>query len=212
MGCCEGSCSCGKGNQSPEQKNIHLVQMSASQEMRATHDWIKGLGCLWVDEEVVEIRFKNSRKAFYRNRTGFSLKKDERIVVEVEAGHDLGTVSLAGSLAEKQFEQKSTRGTEATAEEKKRNKTGLKKVYRKATQVDLEKWLDAKKRERAVLLHSRRLAGDLGLEVSISDVEFQGDGGKVTVYYTADGKVDFRQLIGKYTLAFQVKIEMKQVT
>ncbi len=201
MGCCEGSCSCGKGNQSPEQKNIHLVQMSASQEMRATHDWIKGLGSLWVDEEVVEIRFKNSRKAFYRNRTGFSLKKDERIVVEVEAGYDLGTVSLAGSLAEKQFEQKSTR-----------NKAGLKKVYRKATQVDLEKWLGAKKRERAVLLHSRRLAGDLGLEVSISDVEFQGDGGKVTVYYTADGKVDFRQLIGKYTLAFQVKIEMKQVT
>lgn len=222
MGCCEGSCSCGKGNQSPEQENIHLVQMSAKQGMLVMHDWMKGLGSLTLDEEVVEIRFKNNRKDFFRNRNGISLKKDDRVVVEVETGHDLGTVSLTGILADKQFKQKSTRGTEASIEinkgsealdgERKTDKSGLKKVNRKATQGDLDKWLGAKKRERNILLQSRGLAENLGLKMNISDVEFQGDGGKVTIYYEADGRVDMRELVRKYSNAFQVKIEMRNIS
>ncbi len=201
MGCCEGSCSCGKGSQSPVQENLALVQMSASQGMLSTHDWMKDLGSLSVKEEVVEVRFKNSRKAFFRNPQGIRLNKDDRVVLETERGHDLGTLSLSGELAEKRFEQKHTSSHKST----------LKQIYRKATEVDLDKWLDAKRRERKVLLESRSIARELGLEMSIGDVEFQGDGKKVTISYTADGRVDFRELIRKYAIAFGVRIEMKQI-
>ena len=201
MGCCEGSCSCGKGSQSSVQENLALVQMSSSQGILSTHDWMKDLGSLSVKEEVVEVRFKNSRKAFFRNPQGIRLNKDDRVVLETEGGHDLGTISLSGDLAEKQFEQKQTSSHKST----------LKQIYRKATEVDLDKWLDAKRRERKVLLESRSIARELGLEMSIGDVEFQGDGKKVTISYTADGRVDFRELIRKYALAFGVRIEMKQI-
>ena len=200
MSCCGGVCSCGKGNQSPAQKNLHLVQVSTSQGMLFTHDWMKEPGTLSVDEEVAEIRFKNNRKTFFRNRHGLILAKDDRVVVEVEGGHDVGTVSLTGLLADKQFEQKETQ----------KDKSTLKKIFRKTTQVDLDKWLDAKKRERDVLIQSRRIAFDQGLDMRISDVEFQGDGRKATVYYRAEGQVDFQELIHKYVSAFQVKIEMRQ--
>ena len=201
MGCCEGSCSCGKGEQSPLEENAHLVQLSTNQGKLSTFEWMKGLKDLSVDEEVVEIRFKNNRTAFYRNRFGFTLSKDDRIVVEVEGGHDLGTVSLTGGLADKRFQQKNGYN----------NKSGLSKVYRKATQVDLDNWLRAKKRERDVLLEARKISNEMGLEMSISDVEFQGDGRKMTVYYTADSRVDFRELIRKYASAFKAKVEIRQV-
>ena len=86
MSCCGGSCSCGKGNQSPVQENLTLVQMSTSQGMLSTHDLFKGLESFTVNEEVVEIRFKNSRKAFFRNLRGDILQKDDRVVVEVDGG------------------------------------------------------------------------------------------------------------------------------
>ena len=212
MSCHGGSCSCGKGSQSSVQENPTLVQMSTSRGVLSTHDFMKGLGSLTVDEEVVEIRFKNNRKAFYRNRNGLSLNKDERVVVEVDGGDDLGTVSLTGGIADKQFEQKTTNGIKVTAEEKKRYKSGLKRVNRIATQADIGRWLGAKKRERSVLVQSRQLAADLGLEMSITDVEFQGDGRKVTVYYTAETSVDFRELIRIYGYTFLVNIQMRQIS
>jgi len=201
MSCCGGNCSCGKGNQSPAQENIHLVQMSTTQGMLSTQDWMKGLGNLTLKEEVVEVRFKNNRKVFYRNPHGLNLSKDDRVVVEVEGGHDVGTVSLTGSLAEKQFEQK----------ESNKEKSSLKKIYRKSTQVDIDKWLESKKREREVMIEARRMASSLDLGMSINDIEFQGDGRKLTVYYTAESRVDFRELIRKYASAFRAKIEMKQI-
>ncbi len=201
MACCEGSCSCGKGSLSPVQENLTLVQMTASQEMLSTHEWMTDLGSFTVKEEVVEVRFKNSRKVFYRNPQGIRLNKDDRVVLETEGGHDLGTISLSGDLAEKQFEQKHSSS----------HKSNLKQIYRKATEVDLDKWLDAKRRERKVWLESRSMAHALGLEMSIGDVEFRGDGKKVTISYTADGRVDFRELIRKYAIAFGVRIEMKQI-
>jgi cell fate regulator YaaT (PSP1 superfamily) len=175
--------------------------MSTAQGMLSTTEWMKGLNSLSVKEEVVEIRFKNSRKGFYRNIKGLRLQKDDRIVVEAEGGHDVGTISLTGDLAEKRFEQNLDGSS----------KTLLKQIYRKATIVDIEKWLTSKKRERDALLVARRLAGDLRLQMSISDLEFQGDGKKVTIYYTADGRVDFRELIRKYAAQFRARIEMKQI-
>jgi cell fate regulator YaaT (PSP1 superfamily) len=201
MGCCEGSCSCGKGSQTPVQENLALVQMSTSQGMLSTHDWMKDLTSFTVKEEVAEIRFKNNRKAFFRNPQGIRLNKDDRVVLETEGGHDLGTISLLGDLAEKQFEQKHASSHKST----------LKQIYRKATEVDLDKWLGAKRRERKVLLDSRSLARELGLEMSIGDVEFGGDGKMVKIRYTANGRVDFRELIRKYAVAFGVRIEMKQI-
>lgn len=201
MGCCEGGCSCGKGSQSPVQENLAMVQMSTSQGMLSIQDWMKDMGSFTVKEEVAEIRFKNNRKAFFRNPKGIRLTKDDRVVLETEGGHDLGTISLSGDLAEKQFEQKHSASHKST----------LKQIYRLATEVDLDKWLKAKRRERKVLLESRSIAADLGLEMNIGDVEFRGDGKKVTISYTAEGRVDFRELIRKYTIAFGVRIEMKQI-
>jgi len=174
--------------------------MSTSQGMLSTQDWMKELGSLRVKEEVVEVRFKNNRKEFFRNPQGIRVQKDDRIVVEADAGHDLGTISLSGELAENQYEQKDPL----------QKKSSLKQIYRKATGVDLERWLSAKRRERNVLLESRSIANHLNLEMSIGDVEFQGDGKKVTVYYTADGRVDYRMLISEYAAAFKARIEMKQ--
>lgn len=201
MGCSEGSCSCGKGKKAPVQKNQRLIQMSPGQGMWSTEDLIQGLGSLKVKEEVLEVRFKNMRKDFFRNPHGFRLKKDDRVAVETEGGFDLGTIFLAGELAEKQYERKHSS----------HKKASLKQIYRKATEVDLEKWLSAKRMERTVLLESRSIADKLNLEMSIGDVEFQGDGKKVTVYYTADGRVDYRPLIREYVATFRTRIEMKQV-
>jgi len=201
MSCCEGNCSCGKGTQTLVQENLALVQLSTSQGMLSTHDWMNGLESLKVKEEVVEVRFKNNRKEFFRNARGIRIGKDERVVVEAETGHDLGTVSLAGELAGSQFGQK----------EVSQKISSLKQIYRKASEADLEKWLLAKRRERQVLLEARSIASRLNLLMSIGDVEFRGDGRKVIVYYTADGRIDYRTLIKEYAAAFRVRIEMKQI-
>ena len=201
MGCCEGSCSCGKGKQAPVRENQSMIQMTPGQGMWSAEDLIQGLGSFKVKEEVVEVRFKNMRKDFFRNPQGFRLKKDDRVVVEAEGGFDLGTIILTGELAEKQVEQKHNT----------QKKHSLKQIYRKATEVDLEKWLSAKKRERTVLLESRIIAAKLNQEISIGDVEFQGDGNKLTVYYTANDGLDYRTLIKEYKAAFRARIEMKQI-
>jgi cell fate regulator YaaT (PSP1 superfamily) len=177
-----------------------MVQLPISQGMLSTYDWMKGLGGMTVSEEVVEVRFKNNRKEFFINRQMTRLGKDDRVVVEAEGGHDLGTVSLAGPLAEKNYHQKEYR-----------EKKDLKQIYRKATGVDLEKWLKSKKLEREVLLRARILANQLGLEMKITDCEFRADGKKVTVFYTADGRIDFRELVKLYASEFRVRIEMKQI-
>ncbi len=162
---------------------------------------MKGPEMLAVDEEVVEIRFKSNRKVFYRSRIGIELKKDDRIVVETEGGYDLGTVSLSGSLAGKRFDQQS----EAD------DKSQLDRIYRIATREDLDHWLTAKMRKREGLLEVRKIASELGLEMGIGDVEFQGDGSRETVYFTAERSVDFRELVHRFASAFKVKVEMRQI-
>lgn len=180
---------------------MFLAQLDTSKGMLATHDWMKGLSGLRVGEEIIEVRFKNNRKEFYRNSRILRLQKDDRIVVDVEGGHDVGTVSLTGELARKRYERNASD----------RQKASLKNVYRIANDTDIEKWLEARKNDRSALLKCRELAGSLRLQMSISDVEFRGDGKKITVYYTADGRVDFRELLKLLMSEFSMKIELRQV-
>lgn len=151
--------------------------------------------------EYVEIRFKNSRKEFFRNALKTNLNPGDAVVVEGSPGYDLGTVTASGELARLQMETKKAM----------KNLRDLKKVLRKATTEDLEKWRNARGREEETMYKSRTIAIALGLEMKISDVEYQADNTKATFFYTADGRVDFRELIKRLADEFKVRIEMKQI-
>jgi len=200
MSCCQGSCSCGKGDQFSVEQSIYLVQIASSQSVHSSFDWTKSPEKLVLEEEVVEVRFKSNRKVFYKNRMGLDLAKDDRIVVETEGGYDLGTVSLSGKLAGKRFEQQSGSN----------DKSQLANISRRATLEDLEHWLSAKKRERSSLLEARRISQNLGLEMSISDIEFQGDGQKANIYFSSKKSLDSQELVYLLSSAFKVKVEMNQ--
>lgn len=149
----------------------------------------------------VEVRFKNGRKHFYKNSEKLTLCIGDVVATEASPGHDIGIVSLTGELVRIQMKRKK----EAMDVE------ALPKIYRKASQRDIDKWQQVRGREEEVQKRSREIALALGLKMKISDVEFQGDGSKVTFYYTAEERVDFRQLIKDYARAFNTRIEMKQV-
>jgi cell fate regulator YaaT (PSP1 superfamily) len=150
---------------------------------------------------VVEVRFKNTRKGFYKNVNDLRLKRGDIVAVEASPGHDIGIISLAGEIVEKQRERTKNQG----------NREELKKVYRKAKQVDIDKWTSAIKLEEEIMLRSRKLASDLGLNMKIGDVEYQGDQTKAIFYYIADERVDFRELIKVLAESFRIRIEMKQI-
>lgn len=149
--------------------------------------------------EFVEVRFKNDRKSFYHNVHKLSLHIGSVVTVESSPGHDTGVVSLTGELVRIQMRKKKFQERNAP------------KIYRVATQKDIEIWQEARKREESIKLEARKIAQRLNLEMKITDVEFQGDGTKITFYYTAEGRVDFRQLIKEYAVAFRTKIDMKQI-
>jgi cell fate regulator YaaT (PSP1 superfamily) len=149
----------------------------------------------------VEVRFKNSRKDFFENTSSLQLNSGDCIVVEGSPGYDVGVISASGELARLQMNKK--RGGKSTRE--------IKRVLRKATTEDLELWREARSLEEESMFKARSISSSLGLEMKISDVEYQGDKTKATFYYTADGRVDFRELIRKYAEAFRVRIEMKQI-
>jgi cell fate regulator YaaT (PSP1 superfamily) len=164
------------------------------------YDWLTGVNQeQW--NEFFEVRFKNTRKAIYRNASGQSIKTGDMVIVEAANGHDLGIVTLEGPIIAHQM--KSKRINPETFE--------FKKIYRKAKQFDVEKWQEAIAREHEVMIRSRQIAAELGLEMKIGDVEFQGDGTKAIFYYIADGRVDFRQLIKVFADEFRIRIEMKQI-
>lgn len=165
-----------------------------------SYDWLRELSDRDIPE-VVEVRFKNTRKGFYRNVNDLRLKRGDIIAVEASPGHDIGIIALAGEIVEKQREKASYRG----------NREELKKVYRKAKQVDIDKWKDAIEKEEETMLRSRKIASDLGLNMKIGDVEYQGDGTKAIFYYIADERVDFRELIKVLAESFRIRIEMKQI-
>ena len=148
-----------------------------------------------------EVRFKNTRKSFYVNASGQSIKTGDLVVVEAATGHDLGIVTLEGPSVGRQMRCK---GVDPSAQE-------LKKIYRKARPYDIQRWQEAIAREQETMIRSRVLAANLGLEMKIGDVEFQGDGTKAIFYYIADGRVDFRQLIKDFAEEFHIRVEMKQI-
>ena len=148
-----------------------------------------------------EVRFKNTRKGFYVNASGQSIKTGDLVVVEAATGHDLGIVTLEGPSVGRQMRCK---GVDPSSQE-------LRKIYRKARPYDIQRWQEAIAREQETMIRSRVLAVNLGLEMKIGDVEFQGDGTKAIFYYIADGRVDFRQLIKDFAEEFHIRVEMKQI-
>ena len=165
-------------------------------------DWLSGVPLADGQKafDVVEVRFKNSRKAFYRNGTGLELFQGDVVVVDVSPGYDVGVVSLSGELVRVQMRKKDIR-----------DNYELKKALRKATAEDIAKWQEARLLEKETMMRSREIARSLNLQMKISDVEYQGDKSKATFFYTADDRVDFRELIRRYAETFRVKIEMRQI-
>ena len=164
------------------------------------YDWLSGVNQEQY-KEFFEVRFKNTRKAIFRNASGQSIKTGDMGIVEAANGHDLGIVTLEGPIVARQMKCK--RINPETFE--------FKKIYRKAKLFDIEKWQEAIAREHETMIRSRQIAAELGLEMKIGDVEFQGDGTKAIFYYIADGRVDFRQLIKVFADEFRIRIEMKQI-
>lgn len=150
--------------------------------------------------DAVEVRFKNGRKEFFRDTEDLNLQIGDIIATEASPGHDVGVVSLTGELIKVQMRKKNVDPYEK-----------LNKVYRKASQRDIDVWQEARKREEKIKLRARKIALNLGLQMKISDVEFQGDASKATFYYTADHRVDFRQLIREFAREFKTRIEMRQI-
>ena len=164
------------------------------------YDWLSGVNQEQY-KDYFEVRFKNTRKGIYRNASGQSIKMGDMVIVEAANGHDLGIVTLEGPIVGRQMKCK--RVNPETFE--------FKKIYRKAKLFDIEKWQEAIAREHEVMIRSRQIAAELGLDMKIGDVEFQGDGTKAIFYYIADGRVDFRQLIKVFAEEFRIRIEMKQI-
>ena len=164
-------------------------------------NWMRNLAIASEVNDVVEIRFKNTRKGIYRNVNTIRLKKGDIVAVEASPGHDIGIVSITGELVLHQM-RKNNISTDSE---------DLKKIYRKAKPVDVDKWKEAIDREHLTMIRTRRIAEDLKLVMKISDVEFQGDNTKAIFYYIADERVDFRELIKILADEFKVRIEMKQI-
>ena len=182
-------------------KNTDTTLLSNRVEMLTNYDWLNDMPDTSHLSDIVEVRFKATRKEFFKNENKIPLKRGDVVVLSSTGGHDVGIVSLTGNLAEKQFSRKV----------KVKNRYNWNTVYRLATDRDRERWVEAQNREKPVMIRSRQIANDLGLEMKIGEVEFRGDGNKATFFYIAEGRVDFRELIKMYAREFQIKIEMKQI-
>ena len=165
-----------------------------------TYDWLADVPGNAESTDLVEVQFKNTRKGYYHNVNNLDLKKGDVVAVEASPGHDIGVVTLTGRLVKLQIKKANLRSAD-----------DIKRIYRIAKPVDLEKWDEAKSREHGTMIQSRQIAKDLGLKMKIGDVEYQGDGNKAIFYYIADERVDFRQLIKVLADTFHVRIEMKQI-
>ena len=165
-------------------------------------DWLSNMEMPVQDKfEIAEVRFKNGRKEFFRNTEKINLTIGDAIIVEVPNGHHLGYVSLQGELVRLQMQKK-----------KIANDNEIKKIYRIATQKDLEKFEEVKKRELPTLYRTREILRDLKLEMKLSDIEYQSDNTKATFYYSADDRIDFRELIKILAGEFKIRVEMRQIS
>lgn len=203
MGCGSGNCGTGSNSIPAGCNNNGSCGTSDGCNKLTVFDW---LGNMALPEgqssfDIVEVRFKNSRKDFFRNVNNLQLNVGDAVAVEATSGHDMGTVSLTGELVKLQLKK---RNVNFDSEE-------LKKIYRKAKQTDLDKWKEARSLEVSTMYTARTIALRLGLEMKLSDVEYQGDKSKAIFYYTADARVDFRELIKVLAEEFKIRIEMRQI-
>ncbi len=164
------------------------------------HDYLADLPDNQDASDLVEVQFKNTRKGYYRNDNHLTIQKGDIVAVEASPGHDIGIVTMTGRLVALQMKKAYMKPGEE-----------IKRIYRIARPVDMEKYEEAKAREHSTMIRSRQAAKDLGLEMKIGDVEYQGDGNKAIFYYIAEGRVDFRELIKVLAELFHVRIEMKQI-
>lgn len=207
MGC--GNCNTGRGNHNTGSgipagcNNNGSCGTSGGCNKLNVFDWLGNMNLPAGQKpfDLVEIRFKNSRKDFFKNANGLALNVGDVVAVEASPGHDIGVVSLTGELVRLQMKKK---GVNFDSEE-------TKKIYRKAKQQDIEKWREAQSLEVATMYKARTIALQLGLQMKLSDVEYQGDKSKAIFYYTADERVDFRELIKVLAEEFKVRIEMRQI-
>ena len=165
-----------------------------------TYDWLADVPGNAESTDLVEVQFKHTRKGYYHNVNNLPLKKGDIVAVEANPGHDIGVVTLTGRLVKLQLKKANLKSAD-----------DIKRIYRIARQVDMEKFREAKSREHATMIESREIAKNLGLQMKIGDVEYQGDCNKAIFYYIADERVDFRQLIKDLAATFHVRIEMKQI-
>ena len=165
-----------------------------------TYDWLADVPGNAQTTDLVEVQFKNTRKGYYRNVNNLDLKKGDIVAVEANPGHDIGVVTLTGKLVELQIKKANLKSAD-----------DIKRVYRIAKPVDMDKYREAISREHDTMIQSRQIAKNLNLQMKIGDVEYQGDGNKAIFYYIADERVDFRQLIKVLAETFHVRIEMKQI-
>ncbi len=200
MGC--SSCSTAKDGQPRGCKNNGTCGSDGCNKL-TVFDWLSNMslpnGAKPFD--CVEVRFKNSRKEFFRNTENLTLSIGDVVATQAQSGHDVGMVTLIGELVKVQMKKK----------KEDHHSPDLPKIYRRATQKDIDKWQKCRNREEEIKKRSREIAIILGLQMKISDVEFQGDGSKATFYYTAEERVDFRQLIKDMAKAFGIRIEMRQI-
>lgn len=200
MGC--GSCSSGSSGLPPGCNNNGNCGIDGCDKLEV-FDWLANMELPQGQKpfDVVEVRFKNTHKGFYRNAYDLPLNVGDAVAVESSPGHDIGMVSVTGELVRMQMKHKRVNTPIHD----------LRKVYRKANEKDIEVWKEARSREKETMFRSRKIASRLGLEMKISDVEFQGDNTKATFYYTAEGRVDFRQLIRELADEFKIRVEMRQI-
>lgn len=165
-----------------------------------TYDWLADIPGNADESEFVEVQFKNTRKGYYRNSNKIPVEKGDIVAVEAMPGHDIGVVTLTGRLVPLQMKKANIK-----------SEADIKRIYRKAKPVDMDKYQEAKAREHSTMIRARQIALSLNLNMKIGDVEYQGDGNKAIFYYIADERVDFRQLIKVLAEAFRVRIEMKQI-
>ncbi len=165
-----------------------------------TYDWLADVPGNAESTDLVEVQFKNTRKGYYHNVNNLQLQKGDTVAVEASPGHDIGVVTLTGRLVRLQIKKANLKSPD-----------DIKRIYRIAKPVDMEKYNEAKAREHETMIKSRQIAKSLGLQMKIGDVEYQGDGNKAIFYYIADERVDFRKLIKVLAETFHVRIEMRQI-
>ena len=196
-----GSCSTGKDGQPKGCKNNGTCGTDSCNKL-TVFDWLSNMSLPNGEKpfDWVEVRFKNGRKHYYKNLENLSLTIGDIVATQAQSGHDVGMVTLTGELVRIQMKRKKISDSEEVL-----------KIYRKATQKDIDIWSTARDKEEAMKVKARQFAIDLKLQMKISDIEYQGDASKATFYYTAEERVDFRELIKVFAKEFRTRIEMKQV-